>query len=128
MADTENVLSQADALMYRHRSFVARAPATEDCLPPDPSADLDADIPVLTEVVAESAMAPPTVADLLDTLQYEIENELSEWLVDALPAAVANASQHIITELDTKARNSLLPRLKEIIKARRDKTTGDQSL
>jgi hypothetical protein len=37
-----------------------------------------------------------------------------------LPAAVASASQHILTELDIRARNTLLPRLLAALEAKRD--------
>lgn len=110
-----DVVRQADALMQRHRSFVARAP--EDVATPVRIA-ADADIPLLTEVV-DSGTPPQEGAAMLDALRSEIADELSAWLVDALPAAVANASQHIIAELDAKARNTLLPQLQAAIDAHR---------
>lgn len=121
MPQEDDVISQADALMRRHRSFVARA--TDEFAPPageNPEA-LDADIPLLTEVVDTDTLAPENLDDVLDALQEEIRNELSSWLVEVLPAAVANASQHILTELDAKARNTLLPRLQETLAARQGK-------
>lgn len=113
MAQGDEVLDKADALMGRYRSFVAQHPQGE------PVPDLEEDIPLLTEVVDESELVPQTPAALLDALQGEIEAELSAWLVEALPAAVTSASQHIIAELDAKARKDLLPRLQVLIEEHR---------
>lgn len=118
MAGDDDVLLKADALMQRHRSFVARAVNQP---PPAPQEAPDEDIPVLTEVVIADAALPQDLDALLDALHKDIERELSDWLVEALPAAVTNASQHILAELDAKARHSLLPRLQEILAARRAK-------
>ncbi len=109
MAQGDEVLSKADALMGRYRSFVAQHPQGE------PVPDLEEDVPLLTEVVDESELMPQTPAALPDALQAEIEAELSAWLIEALPVAVTNASQHIIAELDAKATNDLLPRLRALI-------------
>lgn len=112
-----DVIGQADALMRRYRSFVARPPSDEDVAANDTAAD--GDIPVLTEIVVAGEVAPGDIGALLDALQADLDAELSAWLIDVLPAAVANASQQILAELDAKARNTLLPRLQEIIAAHR---------
>lgn len=122
MAQDDDVLSQADALMRRHRSFVARVAEKTDeesAAVTTDSATSDIDIPVLTEVVDVSATVPLDLAAILHALRDDIESELSEWLVEVLPAAVANASQNILTELDAKARHTLLPRLLEILDERK---------
>jgi hypothetical protein len=49
---THQVLAQADALMRRHRVFVAGAAAPTPA--PAPLAEPEEDIPVLTDVVAEN--------------------------------------------------------------------------
>jgi hypothetical protein len=128
MPREDDVISQADALMRRHRSFVARA--TNDLTSPaqDNPEALDADIPLLTEVVDTELLVPENLDAVLDALQEEIRNDLSSWLVEVLPAAVANASQHILTELDAKARNTLLPRLQETLAARRGKPSAPGSI
>lgn len=119
MAD-EDVLLQADALMRRHRSFVAQAPQSGDASPLQNFAD-DSDIPLLTEIVAApDTPIIPTIDEVLDDLHREIEKTLSDWLIDALPSAVANASQHILTELDAKARLTLLPQVQALIDSRRN--------
>ena len=132
MTHEDDVIDQADALMRRHRSFVARAPVpdTDDALPAEDGADDvgDVDIPVLTEVVAADMHGPQTLDAMLDGLRDDLRDELSAWLVEVLPAAVANASQQILAELEAKARNTLLPRLQEVVEARRDRAAKDQSL
>lgn len=124
MNDEEDVLSQADALMRRHRSFIARgAGPVSAAAPPD-----DPDIPLLTEVIdAATALPAPTLDEVLDVLHEDLEQALDAWLIDALPVALANASQHILTELDTRARHSLLPQLLARIEAHRG-ATADPSL
>lgn len=111
-----DVMDQADALMRRYRSFVAR-PATAD-RSPESEEITEEDIPVLTEVVADDTIGPPDIPALLDAIRDDLDDALSAWLVEVLPAAVANASQQILAELDTKARNTLLPRLREIVETR----------
>lgn len=116
----DDVLIQADALMRRHRSFVAR-PAGEDtdALSGVFAADAS-DIPVLTEVVDAIPLSPRNIEALLDSLRAELDATLEAWLVEMLPAAVASASQQILAELDSKARNTLLPRLQALIEAHRE--------
>lgn len=119
MAD-DDVLLQADALMRRHRSFVAQVPQSGDDSTLQNFAD-DSDIPLLTEIVAvPDTPTVPTINGVLDDLHMEIEKTLSDWLTDALPSAVANASQHILTELDAKARLTLLPQVQALIDSRRN--------
>lgn len=117
--EDSNVLLKADALMQRHRSFVARS--ADEQGPDAAQVAEELDIPVLTEVVTADESSPQDLDAILDALHKDIEHELSNWLVEALPAAVMNASQHILAELDAKARHSLLPRLQEILAARRAK-------
>jgi len=120
MAD-EDVLFQADALMRRHRSFVAQAPQSPGATVPLQSFADDNDIPLLTEIVtAPQTPTLPTMNEMLDELHREIDKTLSAWLIDALPSAVADASQHVLTELDAKARLTLLQQVQALIDARRD--------
>jgi len=119
MGIEDDVIGQADALMRRHRSFVARS--AENSSVSEATLD-EADIPLLTEIV-DTESTPQSIDALIDLLDGEIETTLSDWLVEALPAAVTNASQHVLAELDTKARNTLLPRLQEILAAHRDKSS-----
>lgn len=118
MFQDNDVITQADALMRRHRSFVARVVevANAETTAAAHGAENDADFPVLTEVVDAPETAPRDIEAVLAALRTDVENELSAWLVEVLPAAVANASQNILTELDAKARHTLLPHLLEILK------------
>lgn len=126
----EDVLGQADALMRRYRSFVAR-PADEAPPAQAGSAAGEADdLPVLTEIVAVPAGAP-RAADaeaILDALRGEIDAAVAAWLAEVLPAAVAGVSRQLLAELDAAASAALLPRLREIIAARRDEAERGQSL
>lgn len=129
MAIDDDVIMDSDAQERRFRSFVARPKQP----PPEPVeaptiAD-DEEIPLLTEIVNADALASAQIDAILDALRKDLENGVSEWLVEVLPAAVANASQQILDELDSKARNTLLPRLQTLIEAQRGKPepSGDES-
>lgn len=129
MAIDDDVIMDSDAQERRFRSFVAR-PKQPPPAPVEESAPADdEEIPLLTEVVNAEALASAQVDTILDALRKDLENGVSEWLVDVLPAAVANASQQILDELDSKARNTLLPRLQTLIEAQRGtpKPSGDES-
>lgn len=121
MSKESDVLGQADALMRRHRSFVARPAGTASAPAEIP---VDAELPVLTEIIPEDQAKPQTLEEVLASLHEDIRDELSTWLVDILPAVVANASQHILNEIDAKTRVTLLPRLQEILAAH-GKTTAE---
>lgn len=114
MRSEDDVIEQADALMRRHRSFVAR---TEDDRR-EITEPADVEIPVLTEIVDPARLVPQTIEEVVAALRHDIDTALSDWLVEVLPAAVANASQQILAELDAKARHTLLPRLQEILAER----------
>jgi hypothetical protein len=115
--DEDDVINQADALMRRYRSFVAR-PA-EDLTQTPEATSPEAEIPLLTEVVDVSEIASQDFDSVLADLQEQIDAAISAWLIEVLPAAIANASQHILSELDAKARATLLPQLRELIESRR---------
>lgn len=129
MVIDEDVVMDSDSQERRFRSFVARPkqPAPEPVEAPT-IAD-DEEIPLLTEIVNAEALASAQVDAILDVLRKELESGVSDWLVEVLPAAVANASQQILDELDSKARNTLLPRLQTLIEAQRGKpeSSGDES-
>lgn len=115
--DEDDVINQADALMRRYRSFVARS--AEDLAPSADTAATETEIPVLTEIVNASEIAPQDLDGVLAELQEQIDAAISAWLIEVLPAAVANASQQILAELDAKASSTLLPQLRELIEAHR---------
>jgi len=109
----------------RYRSFVARPP---EVAPPAPAPQpVDDALPILTEIVEDVAPHPSAqVAVLLDTLHGGIADEVSAWLVETLPAAVAQASQQLLGELESKARNSLLPRLTGLLEAQRKHSADNE--
>jgi len=105
-----SVLSQADALMRRHRSFVARGSAADNsALHQDAERD-ELDIPVLTEVVAEA-----DAVSLEEKLRASIENALNSWIEETLPQRIDLLTEQIreqlLTSLSAEARASLLPSL-----------------
>jgi len=108
--ESRDVIDQADALMRRHRSFIAQSaePVVKAAEPP--TEDLT-DIPVLTEKVG----AGETVA-LPAQLHAALAAELDRWLLTTLPVAVAQASEAMRADLLLKARQTLLPNLLETLK------------
>jgi hypothetical protein len=124
MAQGEDILDQADALMRRHRSFVARGETTD--LPPATAAD-DApgagDIPLLTEIVE---IASEVGGDKAQTARSKaLENELDAWLAEILPSRIEPLAEQIgkqlLSDLADEARHTLLPRLLAALDASREK-------
>ncbi len=129
MAIDEDVIMDSDVQERRFRSFVARPQQSFVTPAEEPAPVEDEEIPLLTEVVDAEVLTSAQVNAALNALRKDIENGVSDWLVEVLPAAVANASQQILDELDSKARNTLLPRLQLLIEAHRGNPdrSGDQS-
>ena len=148
---TDNIIDKADSLMRRHRAFVAGEATPADsvaAVPPEPAlcvpsgiflaAQTEAeDIPVLTEVVAESdgnmeAAASAGVADI-DVLLRErlaavqpqqrelLRRELAQWLDEQLPQLVMRVldgvTDQLVAQINTQARVTLLPRLQAALEA-----------
>jgi hypothetical protein len=107
-----------DPFQRRYRSFLAR-PTPPAGIASNATAEADDGIPLLTEVIDAGVPPSQTDAALLDALRGEIREEISSWLVDVLPVAVANASQQILAELETRARHSLLQQLDNLIETHR---------
>lgn len=129
MTPDDDAIVPPDMSQRRYRSFVARSITPPPVAVEQPPRNTDDDIPLLTEVIDAQIAHGQDVASLLATLRGEIESEVSSWLVDVLPVAVANASQQILDELDNKARNALLPRLNTLIETHRvsEDNTGEAS-
>jgi len=119
MRTDEDALVQPDTGQRRFRSFVARPPETAEAPESHDRHGTEDDIPLLTEVIDAQAARRPDASSLLEALRGEIESEVSSWLVEVLPVAVANASQQILDELDSKARNTLLTRMNSLIETHR---------
>lgn len=118
---THRVLAQADALMRRHRVFIAGGNAAAEAA--ENPAQQEDDIPVLTEVVAEavaesSPNEPPSavpVQELLDSQREKIERTIEQWMDEKLPEEVLRImdgiSDQLIGSLVTRMRNELIPQL-----------------
>jgi hypothetical protein len=119
MPTDDDLIDRADTLIRRYRSFVARPTDTQPEQPDQSLPSKEDEIPLLTEIIDAHAIHRQNVEAILDALRSEVESEVSAWLVDVLPAAVANASQQILDELDAKARNTLLTRLQTLIDTQR---------
>lgn len=120
MAD--DLLGKADALMRRHRVFVAGAPEQKSLL-----ADEGDDVPVLTEVVDAAAATPLAPADEIEAKARELAygllaaqrgalaEELAAWLDTELPrvvmAVLDGVTDQIVAQVTAEARAALLPRL-----------------
>ncbi len=115
--DIDEIISD-DPYQRRFRSFVAR-PATQASATSLTVSEIDDGIPLLTEVVDSSANPSQTDTALLESLRSEIRESISIWLVEVLPVAVANASQQILSELESKVHNSLLQQLDQLVDSHR---------
>ncbi len=116
----DDVMGKADALMRRHRVFVAGAPEQHNLLAPVEGED----VPVLTEVVSAAA---PRAADeaagrlrelLSDHLALQrtaLAAELTAWLDTELPRIVTamldGVTDQLVAKVTAEARAALLPRL-----------------
>ena len=129
-ADSDLVLQKADALMRRHRVFVAGS--TTEAAPADvqeptqviaaevvttvDSVIDDEDIPLLTEVVLDEG-TQFTQTDALEAQRHALAQALEIWLDEALPQAVLKVmdgvTDQLIATLSTQARNELLTRLSQ---------------
>jgi hypothetical protein len=137
MADPDDLLGKADALMARHRpgrtpgaSYPA-IPVLEEVvdLPPE-----DDDVPVLTEVVESggpvpvsadqallreeqvAALAQSRRASLLESLAGEIDARIEERLKERLEPIVEKLFENLRDELQVVARETLAAALDEAVK------------
>lgn len=108
--DTARVLASADALIRRHRVFVAGAGDSTSPTPP-PSEETD-DVPVLTDVVPDPVIGTQA-ADMVR--QQHLEATLATWLDEQLPLAVLRItdgwSDQLIAALTERMKEELLPNL-----------------
>ena len=125
MADNDDVMNKADALMRRHRVFVAGAAADETAAGAD-------DVPTLTEVVDPhqmSAAAPVQASIDVAKLNSALAFELDTWLDEELPRHVMRVldgvTDQLIGQLSLQARSELLPRLQQLIDPPESKPSAD---
>ena len=126
MADGDDILQKADALMRRHRIFVAGAADAPETVEAVTDADAD-DVPVLTEVIDPDAVSvahtvhPQAQIDPA-RLREALVVELETWLDQALPQHVMRVldgiTDQMISQLSAQARGELLPRLHALLEAR----------
>lgn len=127
--EPEDVLGKADALMRRHRSFVAGAPK--------PPADSDEDVPVLTDEVDLDGPAAPDaldaqqrIAEILNRLEPEIASLVQQWLATELPHLVAKElgalAPRLIQATHQSLEQALLPELSRLIRESDDRGQGAQ--
>lgn len=142
MAEGKELLEKADALMRRHRVFVAGGAHTA-AVPTAPEAE---DIPVLTEVVPAKATAAelppsPLAPDRVETLARELlferlpiqrqalAEELAAWLDAELPQVVMGVldgiTDQLVAQVAAEARAALLPRLQAALEAEQSAQRAD---
>jgi hypothetical protein len=130
---SDGVIDKADALMRRHRAFVA-SEAVAAAVSPEPtfSAEHEAeDLPVLTEVVAATdaaaavsdieAMLLERIGAALPRQRELLRRELAVWLDEQLPQIVMRVldgvTDQLVAQINTQARVTLLPRLQAALEA-----------
>ncbi len=133
MSDDDALLDQADALMHRHRVFVAGAAAAGGS--PDSAAerpDEEDDLPLLTDIVAaqvpDQAIAAAgdetgleqRLGECRDALVLELEKWLDEQLPQLVTRAMDGITDHLVGQIARRARNELLPRLTAVLQAAED--------
>lgn len=119
--DGTDVMAQADALMRRHRVFLAGSTAPTPSPTDTATAPQDNDLPVLTDVVALEDVAGSALANETDQAmtarREQLAAALAQWLDEELPQTVLRVmdgfSDKLIAELVTRAQTELLPRLLE---------------
>lgn len=129
-AGGDDLLGKADALMRRHRVFVAHtepqadqpvtAPLPE--LPAEPVAvvpafepQVDDDVPVLTEIVPVDELIEALGAQPMLIRRADAADEIQRWLDETLPETVLQVmdglSDKLVAALTERARAELIDRL-----------------
>jgi hypothetical protein len=128
MSEPDDVLGKADALMRRHRSFVAGG---------KPIAPDEDDIPVLTDEVGPDetdAVAAAAIAqrlqEIVNRLEPEIGQRVREWLAAELPQIVARElgalGPRLIQSAHQSLEQALMPELSRLLhSALRDKSADE---
>lgn len=100
MDHEQDLLAQADALMQRHRRFVAAPRPPRE--PPAPKETGEETLPVLTEVVADEPATTTLPVEALADL-------LRPWLARALPEALAQLGPALIEALLARLPTEFAP-------------------
>ena len=125
---SDDLLGKADRLMRRHRSFVVSASPA----PAPAAADVNDDLPVLTEVVVtagdqarrdENALQM-RLAEHLARERALMVAEFERWLDEQLPQVVISAmdgvAEKLLALVAKRAQAELLPRLRALAAAAAD--------
>lgn len=123
---SDDIVSRADSLMRRRRSFVAGTPATAatgaigDQLPPPAApvaSEADEDIPVLTEEVMPDMPAAGAPRDRFDeTLAARLASEFSHTLERRLAAELPSLVEASLAVLEADLRRGILDTADSAIK------------
>lgn len=108
----EDIVSRADSLMRRRRSFVAGIPAEAPPLAASPQpvpAEADEDIPVLTEEVLPETPAGTAPRDRFDeTLAARLASEFAHTLERRLAAELPSLVEASLAVLEADLRRGIL--------------------
>ncbi|MCX7897985.1 MAG: hypothetical protein N2441_08945 [Rhodocyclaceae bacterium] len=110
MSEPTDLIAQADALILRHRRYVARPDATPPDRSPAPFASAMSspeDVPVLTDIVEDAGASSPEGIDSPQAL----ERYLAEWLEETLPTVVSALTPMLVAELQRRLVAALSSRL-----------------
>lgn len=117
---SDEIVSRADTLMRRRRSFVASALPAADALPQQPepvASDADEDIPVLTEEVAPEPLAPSASRDRFDeTLAARLAAEFAHTLERRLAVELPGLVEASLAVLEADLRRGILDTADSAIK------------
>lgn len=123
------LIHKADALIRRHRTFVA-SPADEspEQAPPTPTLASEDDIPVLTEVVDATIAHQRSAAGIVDSAltdqQQAIRAAIEHWVDEALPDAILHVldgfTDRLVAAVSERARRELLASLEKDALANRE--------
>lgn len=116
---TRAVISQADALMRRHRVFVAGGDGPGQANDLSDAAAFADDLPVLTEIVESlslgSKISATDLALIREHQRVTISSEISKWaeaeLTTGIHALVDELTGKLVATLTASAKSELLERL-----------------
>lgn len=139
----DDLLGKADALIRRHRVFLAGGQVP---------APLEEELPLLTDVVDAAQFAPPPEAPppppgpspqaleqaararldaLLDALQPELKRSMEQWMEELLPRLLARelheAADRMLAEIGQRFEADMLPRLAQTLADARQAALADSA-
>jgi hypothetical protein len=120
MAHGDDIFNQVDALIQRHRSFVAKTTPDADKPVIEVAPTDEDDFPLLTDIVAAPLCSTsPQELDLAEQINVLV----AEWLARMLPMHIEKVAAQIGAQLQAslaeEAQATLLPRLQGLMKTTR---------